>query len=62
MSDIKELSELISGVRNSLDDTDNLAFGLKSGEYSEEQFMENYNGIVREIELAEQIIDAMLGK
>jgi len=62
MSDIKELSELISGVRNSLDDTDNLALGLKSGEYSEEQFMENYNGIVREIELAEQIIDAMLGK
>ena len=62
MNNIKELSELISGVRNSLDDTDNLALGLKSGTWTEEQFMENYKSIVQDIERAENILDSMLGQ
>ena len=62
MNNIKVLSELISGVRNLLDDTDNLALGLKSGTWTEEQFMENYKSIVQDIERAENILDSMLGE
>ena len=57
---LKELSEIVAGVRNSLDDTDNLAVGLKSGAYSEEDFMHNYESIVRDIELAGKILDEIL--
>ena len=58
---LKELNELISGVRNDLDDTDNLALGLKSGDYSEEDFMQNYDSIVKSIESAGKILDEIVG-
>ena len=55
----KELTELLLGIRNNLDDTDNLALGLKSGTYSEEAFMENYDSIVRDVEQCESIADLL---
>ena len=57
---LKELNEIVTGVRNNLDDTDNLALGLKSGDYSEEDFMHNYESIVRDIERAGKILDEIL--
>ena len=57
MSALKEISETIDGVRNSLDDTDNLALGLVSGDFSEKEFLENYNGIVADIERVQDLVD-----
>ena len=55
----KELKELLIGIRNQLDDTDNYALGLKSGEYSEEDFMSNYDSIVRDVEECDVIADLL---
>ena len=57
LEELNELSETIDGIRNSLDDTDNLALGLVSGKYSEKDFLENYDGIVKEVERLQEMLE-----
>lgn len=50
------LHELLIGIRVNLDETDRLALGLGTEKTSEDQFIENHESLISDVESALEIL------